>query len=311
MSSVTNKTIRRLLFRHFKYVDSTIKEGNYIECDFRQYSELVKELVSMKEYKHNLFLTGLCLSPFQWLNYDVKPFDAPKITNLDKIELDDKWLNYLKYINKLHRSNVNMERVILSATEKVKVNPGFNILKEKNLNSQFQTKVIFRPNTQDNSELPEPFLKEEIKKILKDINCDYSCYNDTKKAFLIVDKKDINEDFEDYSILPLVAFIEQFFQENFKTLPLNTNLYPLFQKNNIPQDFFAVCTEADDKWNLEFSLCANVSDFDKVRLWIVSENSMPKIQDITGQWGPAFSMKDFKSYINKYFRNAKSALSVN
>lgn len=302
-----------ILQKYYQLLEENIKKGHYIETDFRHYSELVRTLVNTAPPENAVFFTGLCLPLFQWFNFKIEPPDATSVSSVSKMETDLIWVEYLKFINELKKKRIKLYRCIFCAEKSVKIEEKFKLVREDVHKTQSEALIIYRENERKPSLELEPFEGRDIVKILQMINISYSCYNSSKPAYLIIDSQDIDsinnmlagqceEEDTEYKAEKIRDFFVERFQQGIhhsRKMVFNQSLYKTEIINrDFVEDFF-IFGFGDDidssKW--KFGLCADVVDFKKVRLWMVSDQLDALQKNTTGEYKKRFTFDDIDNFI--------------
>ena len=301
------KLLDRIILECLNITEKDLVGGHYIDTDFQRYSTLVEALIDIvkEEFKESpIIFTALCLSLFQWFNFDIHlpvKSQGAKVLDFKKMRCDGTWVNYLKFAHNTLK-NLNLYRCILCSDKEVEIDDRFKLVPYDVIEAQSNASIIYK----DKSPL-EPLKKSDINKICGQLGIDYECYKKIEMAYLIVDEKaeDISRDekLEGYKIDSLKDFfIDKFNRTGHHKIKIvdQTEYNTAIISKNLPQDFFIV-GEGDiqnPKWN--FGLAANVMDFSKVRLWFISENLHAREMQFDGKWKyeTVFNFTDITDYVN-------------
>lgn len=288
-----------IISKYLEIFEENIANGNYVDTDFRNYSELVQCVIhEMPPKDHPVFFTALCIPPFKWFNFHIepKPLNVTSVKEVRKMEADPTWTSYIKFVSELAQKGTNVHRCIFSVADDFNGRSFFlDLVEESRINAQFRADIIVKKTDELN-----PLTSREITDILRrNGKNEYKCYENAKQAYLIVMHEDeINFDKEVYARKRLLDFFAvfqppgQLKQWTYKpNLPLNKPL---------PEDFFLVGNgECPDKADWQFALAADVTqDLKKVRLWLISDDSPAQEKGVAGDYQERFSFFDLKAFVN-------------
>ena len=266
------KFLRSIIHKYFGIVEENIKEGHYVETDFRHYSELVKALIDIQITYNSkpIYFTALCLPPFQWLNFKIDNPDVSSIKEVTKMEADPTWTQYIRLADSLRSGGTNIYRCIFCAQDGFDRKSIFRDLLESNkIEQQFDASSILVRK----SDALSPLNSDELKQMIH-----YSCYENAASAYLIIDssEKSLSYNQNDYELMRLRDFFARF-------QPIGQLKTWTYKKNHslntcLPEDFF-LCGSGENIEDAEwyFALAADVTkDLKKVRLWFVTEDLTAK-----------------------------------
>jgi len=299
-----------------------LRKGHYIYTDFLHYSMLVEKLVDktkilLSEGDHILCFTGLCVPPFQWFNFDINGNNIRSFNDIQNCEANDNWTRYLKYWSSkskgisIYRCLMHVDDNICSSDVRYRSFPSQSAVefqlgeslddsgKKQRINVIFKESQNGGISPLDNSEL-----KLHLGKLIGP-NKKYSCYNRSKKAFLIVDASDNIE-------LKGAEYCSKDIQEllnSFQTAPLlhwdSTPGAVNPEREFVPDDFFFVGIGSKPEMvTWQFALVADVAPdylgLMKVRLWFLSWNSPAKRRISPKLYADYFTMNEFQGLIDNY-----------
>ena len=297
------KLLKYLLVEYYDLVEENIRNGHFVETDFVNYARLVQSLVNnAKNIKDTLFLTGLCIPPFKWYNFNIEALDKERLLEIKSVkdvktmQTDQVWVNYLKFVKQLSDQQAKVYRFIFSAESGFSGRTLFKDLVENStINAQFEAHIIFPKD-----DTLRPLTKEEIHRILRDrINKDYTCYNDITKAYLIIDENDLNTIKFDINLYENSSLHDHFaiFQ------PIGCYHQWIYKKSHglgrkFPEDFFMFGTGSLQSAHWHVVLAADVAPgLNKVTLWFMTEH-LPAKRYSNGAYKGEFDFNSFKDFIN-------------
>lgn len=302
---------KAIITKYLVIARENIKHGNYVDTDFRHYSELVETLVKTIEkldkdnpYKEGrIFFTGLCLPLFQWFNFDTEPPTEGNLRNVTRMQCDPIWVNYLKFASSKLK-NLNLYRCILCAASDVSINTEYELVPESVLEMQSRCKIIYKKNSP-----LEPLSNSEINTILQKLQVSYSCYQPVEMAYLIINGNIINiRNFHDknYEIENLKAFfMRQFHRATFvkKRIFSEEDYKAWIVGRKLPEDLFLVGEGDITDSNFIFGLAADVIEFRKVRLWFISKDMDALEKGVDEKYKTRFTFTDIKDFVNLVINN--------
>ena len=273
---MTSDIAALLIQSYLERIGTDIALGHYIETDFRHYSILVKKLIDTFKASHEspLFLTGLCLSLFQWFNFVIDPSDAKTVKDVKSMRSDPEWVEYLKFVHALQeRDHIDLYRCILCAEKSVTIKDEFKLVYAEAIDAQAQKYIVYT----EKSAL-DPLTADEITNLTSTLALpSYECYTGVERAYLIIDEKPkqervkLNDTY--YKVENLKAFFLNKFQKpgHCRKVHFDEGQYGDLVNRKWGEDFFLAGMGDIKTPSWEFGLVADVIDFKKVRLWFVSK----------------------------------------
>ena len=291
--------LKCMLHKYFDLVEENIKEGHYVETDFRHYSELVRALVDKTQIMENaIFFTGLCIPPFQWYNYNLDNPNAQSVSEVCIMEADSVWTDYLRFVKTLADADVSIYRCVFSAENGFGLRTYFrDLVEDRIVEAQFAAYII-----SDKKDYLRPLSGEEIRRVLGDkINNDYRCYKSVSSAYLIVDQKDLPSISYDHKVYEAKSVRDHFaiFQpDGFYKKWIYKQSYPC--RKALPEDFFLFGTGRklnEVEWH--FILAADVArDLMKVTLWFMTPELPANRKEANGEYHERFDFVSIKNFVN-------------
>ena len=280
-------------------VEENIVHGHYVETDFRHYSQLVRTLVKKTRELNGdqaIFFTALCLPPYQWFNFSAGRSikTAKKVADIQEvIEADPVWVLYLEFIYELAKERTNIWRCVFNTEDGFKHRSCFKDLVESNvIESQLNSYIILPKKTE---EFLQPLENNNIKSILGEtIKNKYKCYEDARKAYLIVDEE--MSVGEQYIIKKVRDFFSVFQMPGQRKTWTYKNKHEL---SSLPEDFFLVGKgQSLDNAEWQFGLTADVAeDLKKVRLWFISDKLHACERTANDKYHERFNFDDIKAFL--------------
>lgn len=305
-NAMMNHKLRKgILAKHFEIIEDSIVKGNYIDTHFTHYSQLVHSLVESVKDDSPIFFTGLCITPIEWYNFKIKSPNKSLVSDIEFMQEDPDWSEYIKFSNRFGAHNNNLYRCLFSVEDNFDKRTRFRKLAKNGIVRAHQNKqIIYKASAP-----VEPLEKVEILAILGDNIDKYSCYKDAGRAYLIVDDED------DVEFSPDVYECQRLW-DHLGMFQGETNLKQWILKESysisydLPEDFFIIGTGSnlhDVKWKFALAGKPLTDDQERVRLWILEKGSVAKSLS-NGCYKPEFNFDNLINFVdNVVIRNLETS----